>query len=275
MYTKPIVTQGYARQWPFKFCVIYSSIQRKSNGRFNRFKIILDSAHERSIKFICGAKSGFDRWNRISSYEMYLALPTSSFRYTIKPLDGYLLPSISSLDCTRTSSAHAIASRRPFVTSMPNHITNEAQLHKANRKGNPIQLFPDLSIIACMTLGPIMEEARLESPKRPKNCNSFSMITVGLAVDNYHIIEPRRCKFGHHRLRVGIIRGLEQPKHNIVCPAYRWVFEKCVVRNGTDQNSQTLWKLEIVDELSRNNSDELTQIFGSRYQPCPREGSTQ
>ena len=33
----------------------------------------------------------------------------------------------------------------------------------------PIQLFPDESMMAWITFGPIIELARLESPKRPKN----------------------------------------------------------------------------------------------------------
>jgi hypothetical protein len=68
-------------------------------------------------------------------------------------------------------SAHATASLLPFSTSTQNQMTSEAQKHNAKRKGNPIQLLPDLSMMACMTMGPIMEDARFESPKRPKNCN--------------------------------------------------------------------------------------------------------
>jgi hypothetical protein len=39
----------------------------------------------------------------------------------------------------------------------------------AKRNGNPIQVFPVLSIMAWITLGPTIEEARFERPKRPKN----------------------------------------------------------------------------------------------------------
>ena len=67
-------------------------------------------------------------------------------------------------------SAQATASLLPFSTSTQNQMTSEAQKHNAKRKGKPIQLLPDLSMIAWMTLGPIMDEARFESPKRPKNC---------------------------------------------------------------------------------------------------------
>lgn len=72
----------------------------------------------------------------------------------------------------RIPSAHAIASFLPFSISIKNQITNDAAKHSAKRKGKPIQLLPDLSIIAWMTFGPIIEDARLESPKSPKNCDS-------------------------------------------------------------------------------------------------------
>ena len=52
-------------------------------------------------------------------------------------------------------------------------MISEAAVQIANRNGNPIQLFPVLLMMAWMTLGPIMEEARLERPNSPKNCNTY------------------------------------------------------------------------------------------------------
>lgn len=97
----------------------------------------------------------------------------------------------------RFLSAQITAARRPFVTStpdkkgcvrrhsfwkwktlfLPNQITRLAETQRAKRKGNPFQLSPVLSMIAWMTLGPIIDEARLERPKRPKNwwrCQTIS-----------------------------------------------------------------------------------------------------
>ena len=44
-----------------------------------------------------------------------------------------------------------------------------AAAHIAKRKGKPFQLLPVLSMMAWMTLGPIIEDARLDNPKSPKN----------------------------------------------------------------------------------------------------------
>jgi len=49
------------------------------------------------------------------------------------------------------------------------------------RKGNPIQLFPVLLMIAATTFGPISEEARLVIPKRPKN-------TCGQRIPRKHLL---------------------------------------------------------------------------------------
>ena len=70
----------------------------------------------------------------------------------------------------RCAAAHLTACLLPFSTSTPNQITNDAAVQIANRNGNPCQLFCVLSMIAWTTYGPIIEEARLERPKRPKNC---------------------------------------------------------------------------------------------------------
>jgi hypothetical protein len=48
-------------------------------------------------------------------------------------------------------------------------MTMLAEKHSAKRNGKPFQLFPEWSMIAWITFGPIMEEARLDRPKRPKN----------------------------------------------------------------------------------------------------------
>lgn len=52
---------------------------------------------------------------------------------------------------------------------LPNQITMLAAKHSAKRNGKPFQLSPVLSMIACMTLGPIIEDARFDSPNKPKN----------------------------------------------------------------------------------------------------------
>ena len=47
-----------------------------------------------------------------------------------------------------------------------------AAVQIAKRKGKPFQLLPVSSMIAWMTFGPIIEDARFERPNRPKNCAS-------------------------------------------------------------------------------------------------------
>lgn len=59
----------------------------------------------------------------------------------------------------------------------PNQMTTLADAQSAKRNGKPFQLSPDLSIIAWITFGPIMEDARFDSPKRPKNCRP-ALITL-------------------------------------------------------------------------------------------------
>ena len=66
-------------------------------------------------------------------------------------------------------TAQAAASLRPFSTSTQNKITTNEQRHMAKRKGNPIQLLPDSSMIAWITIGPITDDATVDKPKSPKN----------------------------------------------------------------------------------------------------------
>ena len=52
----------------------------------------------------------------------------------------------------------------------PNQITILAAVHSAKRKGKPFQLSPVWSMIAWITFGPIIDDARFDSPNSPKNC---------------------------------------------------------------------------------------------------------
>lgn len=45
-----------------------------------------------------------------------------------------------------------------------------AAVRMEKRKGKPFQLLPVSLMMACTTFGPIMDDARFERPKRPKNC---------------------------------------------------------------------------------------------------------
>src|SRR5438128_662896 len=62
------------------------------------------------------------------------------------------------------SDAHLIASRLPCLTLIPNQMASDAVVHNANKKGKPCQLLPVLLMIAWITFGPTMDEARFESP---------------------------------------------------------------------------------------------------------------
>ena len=72
-------------------------------------------------------------------------------------------------------------------------MVSEAAVQIANRNGNPIQLFPVLLMMAWMTLGPIMEEARLERPNSPKNCNAGigKSGMKGEDIYTYHVVKAR------------------------------------------------------------------------------------
>ena len=65
--------------------------------------------------------------------------------------------------------AQAAASLRPFSTSTQNKMTTNEQRHRAKRKGNPIQLLPDASMMAWITSGPIRDDATVDNPNSPKN----------------------------------------------------------------------------------------------------------
>jgi len=43
-------------------------------------------------------------------------------------------------------------------------------MQTANKNGKPSQLLPDLLMIAWITLGPIMDDALVDKPNKPKNC---------------------------------------------------------------------------------------------------------
>lgn len=82
----------------------------------------------------------------------------------------YIQSSVFIATQPRCPAAHLTASRLPFATSTPNHITRDAVVQSPNKNGNPCQLSCVLSMIAWTTYGPTMDEARLERPNKPKNC---------------------------------------------------------------------------------------------------------
>lgn len=101
----------------------------------------------------------------------------------------------------RCDAAHLTASRLPFSTSTPNHMTSSEAVQIANKNGNPCQLFCVLSMIAWTTYGPIMDEARFARLNRPKNCGRTSSTSVHKGDEaTYHVFEPRWTEFSHHRL---------------------------------------------------------------------------
>lgn len=70
-----------------------------------------------------------------------------------------------------------------------------AEKQRAKRKGNPVQLFPELSMMAWMTFGPITLEALFERPNKPKNygCNHRSPRLDRWYVEyTYHVFETGR-----------------------------------------------------------------------------------
>src|ERR1700733_6107068 len=98
-----------------------------------------------------------------------------------------------------------------------------------------------------MTLGPTIEEARFDSPKRPKNWmgdqNYRYYRNVGLRSVTHHVVKSRRRQLCHHRLRKCIIRRLEQTEDDVVSPVQR----KCSMFTSpyqlaldTHQNSHAL-----------------------------------
>ena len=76
-----------------------------------------------------------------------------------------------------------------------------AAAHIAKRKGKPFQLLPVLSMMAWMTLGPIIEDARLDSPKSPKNWASIrNPERAEKTSDAHHVIETWGRELRHHSL---------------------------------------------------------------------------
>lgn len=123
----------------------------------------------------------------------------------------------------RFSTAQRSASRRPLCKSTTNQIIRLDARHTANRKEKPCQVLPVLSMIAWITFGPTMDDARLTIPKRPKNCKRpvpselERMRVFGLQY-THHVAEPWWRQLCHHRLRVRIIWGLEESERGIVGP---------------------------------------------------------
>lgn len=164
------------------------------------------------------------------------------------------------------SFAHATASRRPLWISTPNQITRDAAVQRANKNGNPIQLFPLLLMIACITFGPIIEDARFDKPKRPKNWKQWES-EIGInAGATHHIIEAGRSEFSHHGLREGIIWCLENAKYNIVEPTLKSNNFPGNISEKINQNSQTLWYLkrrwacELLAQVSNTHPMVFVQI---------------
>ena len=104
----------------------------------------------------------------------------------------------------------------------------------------PIQLLPVLSMMAWITLGPIILAARPDSPKRPKNYRKRALVIADehLQADSpcYRIpaatVQPSSLDASqdehHHRvlmksrtLTVGVIRCLENAGEGVVVPAGR------------------------------------------------------
>lgn len=123
-------------------------------------------------------------------------------------------------------------------------MTKDAAVQSANKKGNPCQLSCVFSMIACTMYGPTIDEARFERPYRLKNCGCMGQTSKARRDQTaYHVVESRRTQLSHHRLRVGVIRCLEQTKHDIVRPEFdqrrTWYMSET-----SHQNSHTEWNLE-------------------------------
>jgi hypothetical protein len=90
---------------------------------------------------------------------------------------SFRVPSSRELERTsyaipRCSAAQRSASLRPLGTSTVTQMTRDGTRHVANRNAKPCQIFPVLSIIACTTFGPTMDDARFVNPNKPKNYES-------------------------------------------------------------------------------------------------------
>ena len=120
-------------------------------------------------------------------------------------------------------TAQAAASLRPFSTSTQNKMITNEQRHRAKRKGNPIQLLPDPSMIAWITSGPIRDDATVESPKSPKN---YTIAWEGHHDENsymltHHVLITGWDEFSHHCLGKSIERCLEKAENDIVRPTQK------------------------------------------------------
>jgi hypothetical protein len=58
-----------------------------------------------------------------------------------------------------------------------------------------------------------------------------------------HVVKTGRTELSHHSLRERVVRRLEKPKNNIVCPDNNIKIREEKRRVLTNQNSQTLWNL--------------------------------
>jgi hypothetical protein len=92
----------------------------------------------------------------------------------------------------------------------------------------------------------------------------------------YHVVETGRTQFSHHRLREGIVRSLEQPKHDVVCPALPCTSEGASpARNPaqTYQNSQALWKpnLRVHKPIMPQRGIRTVTTFVTTNWNCPCE----
>ena len=130
-----------------------------------------------------------------------------------------------------------------------------------------------------MTLGPIMDDARLDKPKSPKN---YTIVGPREAYEDdytltHHVIETRWGKFSHHCLRKSIIWCLEKAKNDVVCPMPKKNSRDRLFKSNhkTYQNSQTLWKLHkaIIHNRDTKVLSTRTRSYLSRYQACPRKVS--
>jgi len=72
----------------------------------------------------------------------------------------------------RCFAAQRSASCWPFCTSTANQMIRVEAKQIENSNGNPCQVLPVLSMIARITFGPTIEDARFVSPNWPKNMKS-------------------------------------------------------------------------------------------------------
>ena len=177
--------------------------------------------------------------------------------------------SVALIAVLRCSVAHRTAARRPFCTSTANQIIRLAEVQRITKKGKPSQLLPDLLMIAWITLGPIIDDAVLDSPNRLKNCISpeLSKHRVGEGISGtYHIVEARWRELGHHCLRESIVRNLKKSKYDIVRPELPYVVKSVNIislareREGTGIPTQScLSKFRSSPIAGSGSSERLSQ----------------